>query len=288
MEIENFVCISKYQTMTDFEQFDKALAKFESGSHDESPKDKAGTGCQHLNTVDEGGVVACTDCGQEIERATDDKEWRYYGPSDTKRSADPNRVQKRKVDEKSIFKDVENMGFSDKMITAGNKIYLESTRGSILRGTSRKSVIFASMFYSYKQDGKPQVHDKLLSVFGLTRKVALAGMNYVNRHSPRDAMFRGVYITPLHLVGEIMDRFSATEVQKQQVESLYNQIEHTSSKLLGSRPQSVAASLVYYYIESKKINISLKQFSEKVNLSDLTILKLSKEISTVLNTPEIL
>lgn len=271
--------------MTDFERFDKALAKC-GNSSEEKPEKKAG--CQHLNTVDEGGAVACTDCGQEIERATDDKEWRFYGASDTKRNADPGRVQKRRTDERGIFKDVENMGFSDKIVTIANRIYQDATGDDIFRGNTRKARIFAAIYYAYKLERDPQDHSKLLEVFGLSRKVALTGMNNLNRRSPRDAEFRDVDITPVHLIPDIMDQFGATTKQKKQVKALYNLIDNTSSRLNGSRPNSVASALVYYYIVLKKMRITLNQFASTVNLSALTIDKLAKEISAVLNTPSVM
>ena len=79
-----------------------------------------------------------------------DKEWRYYGQADNKRLSDPNRVHLRKIEDKNIFKDVENMGFSDKIVYIANQIYLQVTNGQIFRGNSRKSVIFACIFHSFK------------------------------------------------------------------------------------------------------------------------------------------
>lgn len=273
--------------MTEFERFDQALAKFEQDFTDESPIKYSS--CKHSNISDEKGVITCTDCGQEIERSTDDQEWRWHGSSsDGKRGQDPNRVQRRKIEDKSIFKDVEGMGFSDKIVTLGNKIYCDATQGSIFRGNTRKSIVFASIFHAYKLDGHPQDHVVLLDVFSLKRKVALTGLNIVNRNSPKDAAFRSVDITPEHLINDIMDQFGATIQQKKQVKKLYNLLIDTSTKLKGSRPNSVACSLVYYYILIKKMNITIKQFANKVRLSDLTIQKLAKEISLIFNTPEIL
>jgi transcription initiation factor TFIIIB Brf1 subunit/transcription initiation factor TFIIB len=84
-----------------------------------------------------------------------------------------------------------------------------------------------------------------------------------------------------------MDKFSATPVQKKEVVILYTKTKNRSSKLNRVRPPSMACSLVYYYICKKKIEISLKKFAEKADLSEHTIKKNAKEIALVLGTPDI-
>lgn len=243
--------------------------------------------CMHKNTSSEKGVSVCTDCGEEITKdIKHTKEWRYYSQSDSRHSSDPNRVQIRKSEERNIFKDVENMGFSEKIVSEANKIYFQVTHGKIFRGDSRKSIVFACIFHAYKLSGKPQSHAKLINVFALNRKTGLKGLKHVNLHAPKDSTIRTTYITPINLVEEIMEKFSATKEQKEEVILLYHQIKNKSSKLNRSRPQSVASGLVYYWICSRKKDITLKQFTKKVELSELTINKIAKEISDVLGETE--
>jgi translation initiation factor 2B subunit (eIF-2B alpha/beta/delta family) len=79
-----------------------------------------------------------------------------------------------------------------------------------------------------------------------------------------------------------MNKFSATENQKLEVVSLYEQIKNKSSKINRSRPQSIAAGLTYFWICNKNKQVSMKEFTDKVNLSELTISRISKEISSIL------
>ena len=61
--------------------------------------------CLHINIISEGGAMICESCGKELEKNIyRDKEWRYYGQSDSKRTSDPNRVHARKIDEKIYLK----------------------------------------------------------------------------------------------------------------------------------------------------------------------------------------
>ena len=92
------------------------------------------------------------------------------------------------------------------------------------------------------------------------------------------------YITPENLIKEIMNKFDASEDQIDDVIQLYKKIKNKSSIINRSRPQSVASGLVRYYILIKNKNISMHEFKQKVNLSELTINRICKEITTILET----
>lgn len=268
--------------MTSFELFDEALIKYEKLKINKVIK------CKHIDTLNENGITVCNKCGEEINHdIMHEKEWRYYGASDSNRSSDPNRVQIRKIDEKSIFKDVENMSFSGLIVSKADKLYNQVTKGQIYRGNSRKAIIFACIFHAYKVMGKHQNPENLIKLFGLEKKDGLKGLKIVSVNAPKDSEIHTTIITPMHLANDIMDKFKATELQKKEVYDLYLKIKNRSSKLNRARPQSVGASLTWYWICKKKINITLKEFAKKVDLSELTINKNAKEVALVLGTPNI-
>lgn len=261
--------------MSDYTIFDKAITKYDSNT--------ANYECNHEDTQLEKGVFVCINCGIETGRAImHEKEWRYYGPHDTKRSSDPNRVQIRKTEERNIYKDVANLGFSQKIISIANKLYSDVTQGQIFRGKSRKAIIFACIFHAYKLEGKPQTHEKLIKIFSLTRKIGLKGLKHVNLNAPKESPIHTTYITPVHLIEDIMSHFSSSKIQNAEVVDLYKKTKNKSSDLNRARPQSVAAGLIFYWIKSKGLDISLKDFAAKAELSELTINKITKEIERVL------
>ena len=136
--------------------------------------------------------------------------------------------------------------------------------------------------------GKHQTPDNLVKLFGLSRKNGLKGLKIVNVNAPKHSLIHTTVITPVHLIHDIMDKFKATTQQKEEVIELYGRIKNRSSKLNRSRPQSVAAALTYYWIRKKKIDINLKDFALKVELSDLTINKNAKEVALVLGSPDLI
>ena len=245
--------------------------------------------CEHTDTIFENGNELCVECGEEIFKdIANDKEWRYYGHSDNKHTSDPTRCQVRKSEDRNIYKDVKNMGFSEKIVNTANKFYNEVTKGKIYRGNSRKAIVFATIFHSFKLSGKPQSCESLINIFKLERKAGLKGLKHVNLNAPKDSPIRTTYITPVNLIDEIMDKFITTPAQKDEVKKLYVEVKNKSSKLNRSRPQSTSAGIIYYWIRLNNKEISIKDYVKKVGLSELTINKISKEIADVLGTPDIL
>lgn len=284
--------------MTEFQLFNKVLVRYETVNetadvlkalklpYSEEVTDSKSSSCYHSDVSMEKGISICVDCGEEISQKKSHKdEWRG---TDLKKEVDPSRVQARKMDDRNIYRDVESLGFSENIVNKANKIYGQVTDGKIYRGNSRKAIIFACIFHSLKLSGIPLSHERLINIFKLNRKTGLKGLKHVNLHAPKDSEIRTTYITPQHLLDELMGQFDATEQQKQEVRDLYTQIHNKSSKLNRSRPKSVSSSLVFYWICKKKIDISLKDFTKKIGLSELTITKIAKEIADVLGTPDVI
>lgn len=272
--------------MNEFDLFEQALHKYENNIT--TPMHNHSKICKHTDTVSENGITSCLDCGEQlIKDITHNQEWRFYGHYDSKRSSDPNRVQARKTEERSILKDVENMGFSDTIINAANILYNAVTKGQIFRGESRKAVVFACVYHAYKMSGKCQTPQHLMEVFGLSKKNSLKGLKIVNVNAPKHSPIHANVLTAVHHIHDIMDKFSASDCQKKEVTVLYGVIKNRSSKLNRARPQSVAAALTYYWICKKKVNICLKKFAEAIDLSELTIIKNAKEVALVLRDTDI-
>lgn len=272
----------------DFSLFDELLSELELSSNNSSPLYTSDEECKHKETIKEGDSVVCIDCGMEITKnVIYEKDWRYYGYNDSRKGSDPNRCHIRKPEERTIYRDVEHMGFSDKITNMANDIYSQVTKGKIYRGNSRKAIVFACIFHAYKIAGKPQSCDSLRKVFNLERKTVLKGLKHVNLNAPKNSAVRTKYITPVELVEEIMDKFGTTKEQKADVIELYTKIRNKSSILNRSRPQSVASSLIYYYLSGgNPSQFNIKDFIKKVELSELTVNKISKEISRVLSQLE--
>jgi len=241
--------------------------------------------CLHKDVINENGIVSCIECGLEVSKIVSyEKDWRYYGSDDTRKNSDPNRCHIRKIEDKSIFKDVETFGFSDKVVNMANDIYTEVTKGKIYRGNSRKAIIFGCIFHSIKINGKIHSCESLRTIFKLDKKIILKGLKHVNLNSPKNSNIVNRYITPIELVNEYIVKFAHVEEDKRLINDIYEKIKNKSSIINRSRPQSVASSMIYYYFSNKfgSNNFSIKDFIKKIKLSELTINKITKEIKRLL------
>jgi len=269
--------------MTDFKIFEEAYTREKERKDLEKDINSIGAECPHSNILLENSHKICENCGILLNKDLSfEKEWRFYGVNDTKHHNDPNRCHYRKIDEVSIFKDVDKLGFSEKIILYANSLYEEVTQKRIYRGNSRRGIIFACIFHAYKMNEMPQSCESLIQVFKIERKIALKGLKYVNLNASKHSLFRHHYISPEDLIMEIMDKFYATPDQKLEVIDLYKTIDNKSSLLNRSRPKSIAAGVVRYYILKNGKDVPISVFKSKVDLSELTINRIVKEIERII------
>ena len=95
--------------MSKFDLLDKALNKYSKNKNNKKLVPGKNS-CSHPSIITEKNIDICESCGNRFEKKmSHEKEWRYYGQLDSRHGSDPNRVQSRKSEERSIYKDVENM-----------------------------------------------------------------------------------------------------------------------------------------------------------------------------------
>lgn len=234
--------------------------------------------CLHNNITD----GCCEDCGVEIDKSIQfNKEWKF---NNNRNSNDPSRCFMRKNNEKNILKDVDKMCLPENVVQEANKIYQHVVQTQIFRGNTRKAIIFACVFYAYKKLNQPHSCDSLTKLFNLEKRDGLKGLKIVSLNANNNYIDKFNYITPEDIIKEIMKEFSANNKDIDNIIELYNKIKNKSSAILSrSRPQSIASGIIRYYIIKTGKEISMENFREKVNLSELTINKIVKEITRLLD-----
>ena len=246
--------------------------------------------CDHQNIVKQNDKEVCLDCGIEISQQLSlEPEWRYYGENDSRHSSDPNRCQIRKIEDKGIYKDIENMNFKPEITEDANKLYNMITSGTIRRGNFRKSVIFACIFNACKYKGEPLSSDELQDKFKLSKKDISTGLKFYNlkgREINEIKDKKAIHISPVIFIPRIMKKFNSNQYHIDKVNELYNMIQNKSSLINRSNPQSVISGLVFYYCRLIGKNITCSKFSKIVNLSDITVSRVSKNISDILGTKD--
>lgn len=244
--------------------------------------------CEHQNIIKQNEKEICSDCGIEVyQQLSLEPEWRYYGENDSRHFSDPNRCQIRKIEDKGIYKDVESMNFESDIIEEANKLYNMITSETIRRGNFRKSVIFACIFNAYKYKGKPVSSDELQDYFKLSKKDISTGLKFYNLKGKEIKEIkekRTIHVSPVIFIPRIMKKFNSNQEHINKVIDLYKMIQNKSSLINRSNPQSIVSGLVFYYCRLIGKNITCSKFSSIVNLSDITISRISKNISDILGT----
>jgi transcription initiation factor TFIIIB Brf1 subunit/transcription initiation factor TFIIB len=237
--------------------------------------------CCHSESIIEGITRICTDCGAEIEKVqTFEREWRCY---DTDSKRNPARCIARKSEAMIIFKDLENMGIGENIISVANEIYVQVTKGQIKRGkSSRKAIIAACLFHAYKRLGLPKSCDSLREMFKdakLDKSDFLHGFKHVALNMDKSTGMHTTYITPQDIIYELMGILNATPQQREEAIKFFEELEPHSRVFKESRPQSVAAGIVFHYINLRAhATMTIKEFAAKVKISELTISKIRSEI----------
>jgi len=261
--------------MSEFDTLESILENY-----DKPEELKEAATCAH-SSVTEGARGFCRECGVEVHsKVSMEREWRYFGDQGQK---NPNRVLARKENVRTIYADVEHLGFADNVVHLANQIFIELCGNQIYRGNPRKSLVFAVIFHAHKILGKAQSLHRLSQIFNVGRKISNRGLDFTNLNRKRSPILASnvFYITPDCFVDEILDFYKGTNEQRQEVLKICKSLKNKSSKLNRAKPFSVAAGIVFYWMSQSNINVKLKDYSAKCGLSELTINRIVREINNV-------
>lgn len=239
--------------------------------------------CLHHDTMERDEETICIDCGYIIQNIDNDKEWRYYGDSDSRTSKDPARCHKRKDDCKNILKDIKYYHKAENIpkaiINNANVKYRIISERETKRGTNKMSRIAACIFYSYIEQKEFVTSTEIGDMFNLKRGDMSSGIkNYLEvfKHA------RLIEIKPDMLIRRILTILDISMEHHSRIMNICKFIEGKSDIIERSNPQSVAASVIYLYISheciTKERKLNKSNFAKLVNLSDITIGKLVKNL----------
>lgn len=227
----------------------------------------------------------CTLCGLQLDNDIlyNNEHKSYSNSNNSRKFNNSNRCHLRKSEEKNIYKDVSNLSIPNNIIQEANSIYQHVVKNRIFRGNTRKSIIFACIFYAYKNMQQPQTCDSLINLFNIERKDGLKGLKIVNINCQNNTISKNNYITPQNIITEFMNNLSASSEDINNVIQLYDKIHKKSELINRARPQSVASGLIRYYILKHNKTISIEDFVSIVKISELTVNRMVKEISRILD-----
>lgn len=245
--------------------------------------------CNHGNKTPTGSNYTCLDCGLELGSTESypecEPEWRNFSDN----SNDNSRVFIRRLGDRSIITDLETLGFEKEVCIDSNDLYIKATKNDILRGNSRRGVMFACVFFAYKLHNKAKTPEELNKSFKITKKIISKGMKFYNLRreamSTTEHIQKTSYIEPLDFIPSILNKLELDNIKlhSDNINKIYKLIENRSSLINRSNPQSVASGLVFYYCQLNNIDLNCYKFSRKIGLSDITVGKIYRNIHSILS-----
>ena len=267
--------------MDEFDKFDEQLETDEKETHYPTP-----TGCSHISTITTEDKTTCTDCGCVIldDNVCYDKDWKFQtGGLVSKKSS--SRVQ-RKPETKTIDSDVQKLTISPELKSRANDLFTLTTKGAIFRGVKRKALIYICIVEAAKEISREidmyylktffSLNDNRHAISSAFKEYSIA-TNNLKKEEPK-------YITPVDLIPSILKSIGANDQQISDVLKIHSLIDGKRDQLRTSRPQSVAAGVVYYYCEKSGRKVSIEKIAEIAKISVLTIRRNASEIEKAIST----
>ena len=227
-------------------------------------------------------------CGEIVKTIIMDNELSYFGINDNKYSKNPSRHNLRKDNERTLYNDLENYNISKAIIEKANDYYKNIIKENIYRAKNRTAIVFACVYYAYKSQNEEKNIKDLARNFNLDQKGITKGFKIFNeKFKNRDDK---KYTNALDLVPIILNKtIENINIENKNnyykdITLIYNFIINKNYQYSSSSPQSVAAGLVYYYFKYLlKNNPNRKNFSNSVQLTDITFTGIADQIKKDLN-----
>lgn len=231
--------------------------------------------CLHSSTTkNDCGTTICDDCGLKLEDTLVDNENKYYLVSETRYST------KSCTGEKSLYSELEALGFPQQIIELADNYYKQIIQTKIYRSKNHNGIVFACVFNAYSDalESKPAI--ELGAKFGLDRKKTTNGLKMFGkffRHRPEKK-----YIRPMDLIPQLLYKLKISDTERKiymhDLDLIYKYIYKTSQHIRTAIPSSAASGLVYYYLKLRGININRNEFSKIVELTEITFIRVAREI----------
>ena len=165
-----------------------------------------------------------------------------------------------------------------------DEIYINCSRGKILRGKKRRGIIAGCFYHAFKINKQNIPNEELINLFNVDNKEILKGLKYITKNISKEINLHADTIDDIEKeIINTMKKFNSNKRQNEEVIEIYKKTKNKSSILNRSRPNSLIAGIIYYWICRHDLQINMNEISNKLNISTSTIRKICREISTVLN-----
>lgn len=226
--------------------------------------------CEHEERVIDKGMFVCLVCGFS-EKIKDGQTYTSH------------KMYKRASKSSSISSSLEQKGFDSRVIVIASQIYNVVVDENCKRTGNRNSISCACAFLAFKVLERPVDYAYIYTKFSIKKRAALKGLKIVNAEIAKRKYldFHTVISSPIipeHFILTYMDELKAPEESIKEVLKIYQRTQEYP-ELNMSRPQSIAAGIVYYWLKLNDMTEAVSVIERLANLSALTISKKAKVVA---------
>ena len=243
--------------------------------------------CDHSAASEVNGLWVCSSCGIESDILLFNSEWKGYDSNVQSRIAAPHGNNR----ESSLIRELRAYGINDSVINLTMKKFFEVVGKKTVRNDRRKSIIAVCLLFAYREHGENRTIDDVRKLFNLDRKKVSSARREYYSHFKNDMLSE---ITPEHLLHRILVLTQIPFKHYLNLQAIARSIKNASTTLIRSNPQSVASGITFFYLLTYAPNLLntffqnderwLTNFAEKLDLSEITVKKLTKEVKNAFSS----
>lgn len=234
--------------------------------------------CLHTKTARLNGQTHCKDCGETILSFCKE-ESKFYDDATSSISTDFRMA-------KSIRKELDLLPLAENVKDLADKIYAEKVGSNTYRSNVRQEVKFNCIFEAFKQLGIYKDPCEIAKMLKIKRKGMSRGILRCSFLCTGKETIPTTSITAIHLVPEMLTRNGVEfdEGHLEDINRIYEYAKDRSELLNRSKPQSIASSLVYFYLRKKDKDRKLNkaEIAKNCGVSSMTVTKLDAELEVIL------
>ena len=234
------------------------------------------TECAHHHTMRANGQTHCRDCGEAILSFCKE-ETHFFDDANAVLATD------RKAP-KTIRKELDALPLPDEIKDRADRIYAYKVGDNTYRSNVRQEVKFSCIFDAYKEAGIVCDPNEIAQLLGIKRKGMSRGiMRCSSLYTGKANLEEQTPLTALDLIPRMLSRcgVQAEDCHLEDMERIYTHVKDRSELLNRSKPQSIAAALIFYYMSNMVLDrkITKNEIAKNCGISVMTLTKLWVDIT---------
>jgi len=186
----------------------------------------------------------------------------------------------QKQQDKSIIKELKLLNIQENIKCRANEIFQEMIT-TTKKGKKRHALIFYCVYNAYKERGEVVDPIMIANMLGLKKNAiskALTSFSDIGYEAPI------IIVNPVSLIAEYCGRIPYLNSSCiPDIEEFGRDIIEKAPELAEQYPQKIAAAIIQFYLEIGGQIVDKKKFSMLLNVSDVTINNVIKDIKIVYN-----